>query len=442
MVAVSPSLSDTRDALAAEWARRNPSTPEEIAAFYRESEALGADLEAWHQTPERREWTQFIVNVAVANKVRSALDVGAGVGHDLLALTDELGQIIRVAVEPNDTLRDYGGSGIWEYQSLADLPKNDPGINPNGGARTDPFVFDLVLCIDVLEHVPDPDALLAQIMERVKVGGLLIEATATHDQSTPLHLPQLEGWEATPTLQRNGFVPVETLGRLVVWQRHEVETMPTVLVVAHREVCVPTIECLFELVGAGWPVGFVYGDALIDRARAKAVSSWYLNETSDVFLMIDDDIVFKAEDAARVAALAREKRSIACAAYPVADGGHLASRGWPGTTLNFGAEYEPVEIRWPATGFMAVHRDVITAMVESLGEPCYPNQPDRFWPMFTPFKQGPDYLSEDYAFGQRALDLGFKTWLDPKSILIHMKYKGLSVFNMPGATVRHNDEVS
>ena len=40
------------------------------------------------------------------------------------------------------------------------------------------------------------------------------------------------------------------------------------------------------------------------------------------------------------------------------------------------------------------------------------------------------------------MDLGFKTWLDPKSILIHMKYKGLSVFNMPGATVRHNDEVS
>lgn len=428
MVAVSPSLSDTRDALAAEWARRNPSTPEEIAAFYRESEALGADLDAWHQTPERREWTQFIVNVAAANKVQSVLDVGAGVGHDLKALFDSLSYgALFVAVEPNGALRYQMPQGIHTYGGLVAL---------------DDRQYDLVLCIDVLEHVPDPDALLAQIMERVKVGGLLIEATATHDQSTPLHLPQLEGWEATPTLQRNGFVPVETLGRLVVWQRHEVETMPTVLVVAHREVCVPTIECLFELVGAGWPVGFVYGDALIDRARAKAVSSWYLNETSDVFLMIDDDIVFKAEDAARVAALAREKRSIACAAYPVADGGHLASRGWPGTTLNFGAEYEPVEIRWPATGFMAVHRDVITAMVESLGEPCYPNQPDRFWPMFTPFKQGPDYLSEDYAFGQRALDLGFKTWLDPKSILIHMKYKGLSVFNMPGATVRHNDEVS
>jgi 2-polyprenyl-3-methyl-5-hydroxy-6-metoxy-1,4-benzoquinol methylase len=51
--------------------------------------------------------------------------------------------------------------------------------------------FDLVLCIDVLEHVPEPMALLTQITERVKVGGLLVEATATHDQSTPLHLPEL-----------------------------------------------------------------------------------------------------------------------------------------------------------------------------------------------------------------------------------------------------------
>lgn len=226
-----------------------------------------------------------------------------------------------------------------------------------------------------------------------------------------------------------------------VRESQDVEVAPaTVLVVAHREIAVPTVECLFELVaGLGWPIAMPYGDALIDRARAKAVSSWYLNEQEDVFLMIDDDIVFRAEDAMRVVALAREKRSIACAAYPVADGGHLASRAWPGTLLEFGSMYEPREIRWPATGFMAVHRDVIKALVESLGEPCYPEQPDRFWPMFTPFKLGPDYLSEDYAFGQRALDLGFPTWLDPKSILIHMKIKGLSVMNMPGATVRHRE---
>ncbi len=421
-------LEATRDALAAEWQRKAPADAGAIAAFYRESECLAADLDAWHATPERQAWTKAIVQVAGANKVQSVLDVGAGGGHDLAALRAEFPLPELFAVEPNDDLREtVHGLGVWVYSGLGEVEGQ----------------FDLVICIDVLEHVPDPDALLADVIARVKPGGLLIEASATHDQSTPLHLPELAGWEATEPLQGAGFKAVEQYGRLAVWQKQKIVDEATVIVVAHREIAVPTVECLFELVaGHGWPIAIPHGDALIDRARAKAVSAWYLNETTDVFLMIDDDIVFRAEDAVRVVDLAREKRSIACGAYPVADGGHLASRAWPGTLLEFGAEHPPREIRWPATGFMAVHRDVIDALVQSMGEPCYPEQPDRFWPMFTPFKLGPDYLSEDYAFGQRAMDLGFKTWLDPKTILIHMKIKGMSVFNMPGATVRRSDEVS
>lgn len=414
-------LEAARSALADEWTRRSPSSPSEIVAFYRESECLGDDLEAWHSMPERQEWTQAIVAIAGANRVQTVLDVGAGGGHDLRALIASHGGIQAHAVEPNYALRHALPVGAHETIETAPLD-----------------YFDMVVCIDVLEHVPDPEALLAEVIARVKMGGILVEASATHDQATPLHLPEFYGWEPTDSLRAAGFVAREQFGRLVVWQREEIETMPTILVVAHREVSVPTVECLFEMVGLGWPIGMVYGDALVDRARAKAASSWYLNETSDVFLMIDDDIVFKPEHAARVVALAREKRAIACAAYPVGDGGHLASRGWPGTLQEFGEAYEPREIRWPATGFMAVHRDVIEAMTKSM-DVCYPGQPDRFWPMFQPFAFEGNYLSEDYAFGQRARDLGFATWLDPKSILIHLKIKGLSVLNMPGAEVRQRD---
>jgi len=71
---------------------------------------------------------------------------------------------------------------------------------------------------------------------------------------------------------------------------------------------------------------------------------------------------------------------------------------------------------------------------------CYANEPDAFWPLFQPFPFEGQYLSEDYAFGQRARDLGFHTWLDPKAILIHLKIKGLSVLNMPGAVARLGGE--
>jgi SAM-dependent methyltransferase len=411
-------LDDTRAALADEWERRSPATAEEIAAFYRDSERLREDLEAWHATPERQAWTQAIVDVAKANGVTSVLDVGAGVGHDLRAIRDALPEVSLRAVEPNLEMLDaLLGTGIPAHKH----------VNQVGGEH------DLVILIDVLEHVPAPLELLTQIAEKVKLDGLLVEATATHDQSTPLHLPELADWEPVKPLMEMGFQPVETVGRLVVWQKQKIVDEASVIVVAHREIAAPTVDCLLGLRDWGWPVEIRYGDALIDRARAKAVSNWFRNETTDVFLMIDDDIVFKPEDAARVVNLAREKRAIACGAYPVGGGEHMASRGWPGQELHWGPQHKPLEIRWPATGFMAVHRDVVAALVkdETL---CYPTQPDAFWPIFQPFVLGDNYLSEDYAFGERARRLGFATWMDPRIILHHLKTQALSVLNMKGAT--------
>lgn len=432
MVAISPFLEETRDALAGEWRRRAPSTPEEIAAFYQDSTELGRDLDAWHATPERQEWTRTIVAVAAANGVESVLDVGAGGGHDLRAILEAIPAVDAAAVEPNADLRRLiWASGIKAVSAIEDI-KDVEAVRPS--------MVDLVICIDVLEHVPDPEDLLAQVMDCVKMGGLLIEASATFDQSTPLHLPEIEGWEPTGSLKAAGFRPVETAGRLAIWQRQQIVETASILVCAHREIAAPTVECLLALNEFGWPTSIIHGDALIDRARAKAVSQWYRANETDVFLMIDDDIVFHSEDAARVVRLAREKRSIACGAYPVGDGGHMASRGWPGQEMHFGPEHKPVEIRWAATGFMAVHRDVVTALIEDMPL-CYEGQPDAFWPMFQPFplrerpgmETAPDYLSEDYAFCQRALELGFPAWLDPRVILVHLKVQALSVWNMKGA---------
>jgi SAM-dependent methyltransferase len=411
-------LEETRSALAAEWRRAAPSSDGAVAQFYAESEYLADDLEAWHATPERQAWTQAIVRVARANKVASVLDVGAGAGHDLRALRAEMPDAQLYGVEPNHELR-RRLSGFCAGIEALDLV---------------PIQADLVLCIDVLEHVPDPDALLAQIIERVKVGGLLVEASATHDQSTPLHLPSLDGWEATDGLMAAGFRPVEQINRLVVWQRQHPVSPATVLVVAHREVTVPTVQCLLGLYDHGWPIAFAQGDALVDRARSKALAAWYRENDTDVFLMVDDDIVFSVEDAARVVDLARTKRTIACGAYPVGDGGHMASRGWPGQELHWGPNHQPVEIRWPATGYMAVHRDVVGALVKTMDE-CYAGNVDAFWPVFQPFALDGMYLSEDYAFGERARQLGFATWMEPRAILSHLKVQPVNVLTMRGVTV-------
>ena len=39
-------------------------------------------------------------------------------------------------------------------------------------------------------------------------------------------------------------------------------------------------------------------------------------------------------------------------------------------------------------------------------------------------------LSEDYAFCERARQLGFRVWLDPQTVLLHMSQTAWSVLNM------------
>jgi FkbM family methyltransferase len=215
----------------------------------------------------------------------------------------------------------------------------------------------------------------------------------------------------------------------------------TILLCAYRSLTVETAECLDVMRNRGWSYQIGRGDALIQRVRSRVVTQWYRNTNEDVFLMIDDDIVFPAEGAESVVALAREKRSIAVGAYPVRDGGHLACRGFPGQEIIFGDSRPPVEIQWPATGFMAVHRDVLDAMTRDLPL-CGRNAENplhALYPFFDTFwietENDTEYLSEDYAFGERARRLGFKVWLDPSVILYHLGGYPYNVHNMP--TARH-----
>ena len=226
-----------------------------------------------------------------------------------------------------------------------------------------------------------------------------------------------------------------------------VATRATVILCAWRNLLAETAECMLQLRDQGWGYVIKRGDALISRSRSIAVSNWYRQTEEDVFLMIDDDVVFEPRGAEKVVELARQTRAIACAAYPVKDGTHLACRRFPGQEIVFGPDSAPVEIIYPATGFMAVHRDVIDAMVAAQtpeGRPHFPlcdaHGLSPMWPFFDTFVlTGPDggseYLSEDYAFGEVARQLGFKVWLDPSVTLFHMGYHPYHVHEMAG-TVR------
>lgn len=417
---------EARSVLAAEWASVNPRTPEEITEFYKHSQHMEADLEAFHADPERQRWTDMLVQVAQQIGAQIAVDIGCGAGHDLRALRSA-GVKTVIGVEPNSRFRAALERDGFEIHSVLHwIP------NPLEDA-------DLLSCFDVLEHVPDPEQFLTSIATRAKIGAVLMEAVATHDTGTPLHLKQNYGWRSGRCLEQHGWERIGEAGRARIWQRTSTGTRQrtSVILCARRSVSLPTFRSILDLLSTGSPSGWrvtTGGEAGINRSRSIQASRWWNDTADDVFLMIDDDIVFEPVDAERLVSLCRNGYDIVCAAYPVRDATHLAMCGY-GTTIEFAPDAEPIEIRYAATGFIAVHRRVLDALIPTLPL-CHGNQPWAFWPLFD-FRTiedeasgGHAYLSEDWNFSAQARELGFRSWLAPSIKLDHLAEVRVNVTNM------------
>jgi hypothetical protein len=429
-VAASPE--SARAALAAEWESKAPRTPAAVLSFYKHSEHLGADLDEFHADPTRQHWTAALVHIA-RNDVHAklAVDIGSGGGHDLRALRAEVPDLIAVGIEPNDRLR-------------ASIEADGIACYPHVTAARDVIAeADIISCFDVLEHVVDPETFLGEIAGLAKLNAVLLETCATFDTATPLHLKENRGWRTGRVLERNGWEKIADDGRLNVWQRMATQNRvsTSLIVCAYRSVSMPTYRSILRLLTKdrenkrGWREAYG-GEAGINRARSIRASMWWANSADDVFLMVDDDIIFEPEMAERLVDLCRDGHDVIAAAYPVRDGGHLAVRTLDGDTeIAFGPGNPPKEMRHVSTGFFAVHRRVLDAMIPTLPL-CHGNQSWAFWPLFD-FRVvedegagGFNYLSEDYNFCEMARSLGFKVWLDTQTKLKHLGLLEVSVQNM------------
>jgi hypothetical protein len=177
--------------------------------------------------------------------------------------------------------------------------------------------------------------------------------------------------------------------------------------------------------------GFAYwpstGDALIDRARGISATHFLQKTDYDILLSVDSDIMgFTPEDTQKMCELAMT-HDIVAGVYVCRSPSqtHPASFYLPDVEVFHGFEHEPVEVKWCATGFLAVHRRVFEALAETL--PLLAKSSDHpFYPFYLPMIYEDDdvgemiELSEDWAFCQRAKEAGFKCYIDPAVRLGHI----------------------
>lgn len=194
------------------------------------------------------------------------------------------------------------------------------------------------------------------------------------------------------------------------------------------------------------------GDALVSRTRSQLATKFVDQEQlqdCDVMVIIDDDVQFTPDDLWKIVDGARERQALYGGVYVTRSREpHTAALGFPNQTMQFGPGQPALPIRYLATGFLAVPRKALTDMIAHPGfetvhgkEPIvYCEQGVGSFPMYDFFRcfeirEDDDrihYLSEDWAFCERARQCGYEVYADQSIILQHRAVVSITVADIGG----------
>jgi hypothetical protein len=181
-------------------------------------------------------------------------------------------------------------------------------------------------------------------------------------------------------------------------------------------------QALHALERRGYVVRRIQGYSAIDLGRSTMASE-ALAEGFQEIMWVDADVVFHPDD---VDKLRRHQQSFVCGIYAKKSRPEFACAFLPGTpSVTFGRDGGLHEICYAGFGFVLTRREVYetirTQLVlprcnERFGKPFYPF----FLPMVVADRQGSWYLSEDYAFCERARRCGYRVMADTTIRLWHV----------------------
>jgi hypothetical protein len=172
----------------------------------------------------------------------------------------------------------------------------------------------------------------------------------------------------------------------------------------------------------GYVVRRVYGYAAIDLVRGLMATE-ALRGGFEELMWIDSDVRFHPDSIER---LRDHDLDMVCGIYAKKGTRGFSSRFLEETQeVVFGAGGGVLEIKYAATGFLLTRRAVYDRIREKHGLPlCNESfkQPivPYFMPMITETPFGTWYLSEDFAFSERARAAGLKVWADTAIRLWHV----------------------
>jgi|GEM_PF-1826951 len=161
------------------WTILNPKTEEEIKYFYEIVPYYPFELAYWHMKVWQRRLRKEVVSLSFGD----VLDYGSGMGDLCIELAKK---------GLNVTYGDVHGKN-WEFAKWLFEKKgyNIEMIDLGKGKIPPKKKYDTIICIDTIEHVPNPKIVLEDIATHLKnKGKLIITALNCHGETeyNPMHL--------------------------------------------------------------------------------------------------------------------------------------------------------------------------------------------------------------------------------------------------------------
>jgi ubiquinone/menaquinone biosynthesis C-methylase UbiE len=170
--------------VAQSWRLADPRTPEEITRFYQETHSYIYDLAGDHCRLRRRPvWKAIVQRIERRGAGQRVLLYGDGIGSDSIALARRghgVTYFDLAGVTANFARFRFAKEGLQHRITVVERAGEIPAE-----------AFDVVVCIEVLEHVVDPPATMRDIYRALKEGGiaLITESFESIGPEFPSHLP-------------------------------------------------------------------------------------------------------------------------------------------------------------------------------------------------------------------------------------------------------------
>jgi SAM-dependent methyltransferase len=215
-------LAGAGDRFRAEWLRTvdNPRDTAALTQFYNQSDTELFELIEWHANDAIHYRTLILRDFAGTRPGRNYLDYGSGIGNDALVFA-EAGFDVTLA-DISDCLLAFAA---WRCRRRGFAVRTIDLKRESLPADR----FDVVLCFDVLEHIPEPLGVVRNIRAALRAGGLLLVHAPFGDD--PVHPMHVVGRDVvTPRMRSLGLLPVrcEFPSFIVAPQLYEKRAVPTV----------------------------------------------------------------------------------------------------------------------------------------------------------------------------------------------------------------------